>query len=54
MNPLNQYDDNRLVSLYMEGQDEAFDVLIMRHKDRLYSYIMFMAQQNADLADDIF
>lgn len=54
MNLLNQYDDDRLVTLYMEGQDEAFDVLIARHKDRLYSYILFMAQQNADLADDLF
>ena len=54
MNLLNQYDDDRLVTLYMEGQDEAFDILIARHKDRLYSYILFMAQQNADLADDLF
>jgi len=45
--------DEELVALYCSGEDVAFDILLDRHKDRLYSYILYIVR-NADLADDIF
>ena len=39
--------------LYVDGMNEAFDELIERHKDRIYTYI-YHAVKNAELADDIF
>ena len=45
--------DEQLVRMYAEGNNEAFDVLIERHKDKLYAYI-FHAVKDADIANDIF
>lgn len=45
--------DEQLVALYSSGVNEAFDTLLMRHKDRLYSYIFYIVH-NADIADDLF
>ena len=45
--------DEQLVSKYVSGNNEAFDVLLERYKDRLYSYIIYTIQ-NADMADDLF
>ncbi|MCH5328636.1 MAG: sigma-70 family RNA polymerase sigma factor [Coprobacter sp.] len=45
--------DETLVSLYAKGNNEAFDILLNRHKDRIYSYIYYIVH-NRDLADDIF
>lgn len=45
--------DDQLVRSYIEGNNEAFDVIIERHKNRLYSYI-YHSVRNADLANDIF
>ena len=45
--------DEQLISLYVDGTNEAFDELLERHKDRLYMYI-YHALKNEDLADDIF
>ena len=45
--------DERLIALYVDGNNEAFDVLIDRHKDRVYSYILHYVK-NPELADDIF
>ena len=45
--------DEQLVSLYVSDCNEAFDVLLERYKDRLYSYILYSIQ-NADVADDLF
>lgn len=45
--------DEKLISLYVEGCNDAFDVLIDRHKNRLFSYI-FHSVKSAELADDIF
>ncbi len=45
--------DDELVALYQAGNNEAFDVILDRYKDRLYSYILYIVH-NADLADDIF
>ena len=45
--------DEQLISLYVDGKNEAFDELLERHKDRLYMYI-FHSVKNDELADDIF
>ena len=45
--------DEELVALYATGTDEAFDVLLERYKDRLFSYILYQVR-NADVAEDIF
>ena len=53
MKKLHQLTDDKLVALYIKGTDEAFDELLARYQNRLYSYILYTVQ-NADLADDLF
>lgn len=45
--------DDKLIVLFVEGNNEAFDVLIERHKLRVYNYINHQVK-NEELADDIF
>ena len=45
--------DEQLISLYVDGKNEAFDELLERHKDRVYMYI-YHAVKSEELADDIF
>ena len=45
--------DETLVALYAQGNNEAFDILLNRYKDRLYAYIYYTAR-NEELAEDIF
>lgn len=45
--------DDRLVSLYIGGNNSAFDVLLNRYKDRLYNYIYFIVRTK-EVAEDIF
>ena len=45
--------DNELVAAFIAGNNEAFDTLLSRYQDRLYSYIQFYIH-NRDLADDLF
>ena len=53
MQILNQLTDDQLVALYSNGNTKAFDTLLSRYQDKLYSYINFVVR-NRDLADDIF
>lgn len=53
MKSLNLRPDDELVAAYCSGSNEAFDVLLERHKDKLYSYIYYIVH-NDDIADDIF
>ena len=53
METLKERSDERLIALYVDGNNEAFDVLIDRHKDRVSSYILHYVK-NPELADDIF
>lgn len=52
MQNLNRMADDVLVGLYSNGNNEAFNILLDRYKDKLYSYINYIVR-NADLADDI-
>ena len=45
--------DNELVAAFITGNNEAFDTLLSRYQDRLYSYIQYYIH-NRDLADDLF
>lgn len=45
--------DDKLVEEFMSGNEAAFDVLLKRHQDKLYSYILFIVH-NEDMADDLF
>ena len=45
--------DEQLVKQFMSGDNEAFDVLLNRYQDKLYSYILFIVKNN-DVADDLF
>lgn len=45
--------DDVLVSLYSKGNNQAFDILLDRYKDKVYSYIYYIVR-NDDLAEDLF
>jgi RNA polymerase sigma-70 factor (ECF subfamily) len=49
----NDKSDEQLISLYVDGKNEAFDALLERHKDRVFTYI-YHAVRNEELANDIF
>ena len=53
MENLKQMTDDMLVSLYLEGNNSAFDTLLNRHKDRLFNYIFFIVRSK-EVAEDIF
>jgi RNA polymerase sigma factor (sigma-70 family) len=46
-------DDQRLVELYIKGNEHALETLITRHKKRVFTYIM-MIVRDQKLAEDIF
>jgi len=45
--------DATLVSSYIKGEEKALEVLITRHKQRIYSFI-YSKVYDGDVADDIF
>jgi len=45
--------DEELVVAYAQGNNPAFDILLNRHKDTVYSYIYFIVR-NRELTEDIF
>lgn len=45
--------DDELVRAYVDGNDEAFDTLLNRYQNKLYSYILFLVH-NEELANDVF
>ncbi len=53
MENLKTMTDDALVSLYLKGNNSAFDILLERYKDRLYYYIFFIVRSR-ELAEDIF
>ena len=46
-------DDRDLISLYIGGEEKAFEVLLMRHKDKIYRFI-YLKIRNQVLAEDVF
>ncbi len=45
--------DNELIHLFMDGDMNALETLIVRHKDKLYTSILFLVKDKY-LAEDIF
>ena len=46
-------DDSVLVSNYIDGNERSLEILILRHKQRIYSFI-YSKVQDRDVSDDIF
>ena len=52
MNTIQQHTDSELVSLYIAGNEKAFEILVGRHKNRVYTTILLIVK-NTDVADDL-
>ena len=50
---LSKLEDKDLISLYINGQEKAFEVLLNRHKNKIYNYI-YMKIRDQALSQDIF
>jgi len=53
MKSLSQLTDDELVKLYEAGNSKAFEILLLRYKSKVYSYI-FLIVRNRELTEDIF
>jgi RNA polymerase sigma-70 factor (ECF subfamily) len=53
MNLLSKLSDNELINLFNAGNVSAFEALVLRHKDKLYTSIFFLVKDKF-LAEDIF
>lgn len=53
MKTLNQLTDDILVKLYEEGNNAAFEVLLTRHRSKVFYYI-FQIVRDKELTEDIF
>lgn len=53
MNTLSRLTDEELVQLYLEGNNRAFDELLARTQNGIFSYIIFIVH-NEEVANDIF
>jgi RNA polymerase sigma-70 factor (ECF subfamily) len=53
METLSTMTDEELVVLYAGGNNEAFDLLLGRHQQTLYAYILYTVR-NKNLAEDFF
>src|SRR5919205_2176431 len=53
MNHLSKLSDHELINLFNAGNVNAFETLVLRHKDKLYSSILFLVKDKF-LAEDIF
>ncbi|MCB0645060.1 MAG: sigma-70 family RNA polymerase sigma factor [Saprospiraceae bacterium] len=45
--------DQQLIESYLKGNDKAFEVLLTRHKDRVYTSI-YMFVKDHEMAEDLF
>ena len=50
---MDNIDDRVLVKAYINGDEKAFEALLMRHKDKIYRFVYMKVRDNA-LAQDIF
>lgn len=50
---MDNIDDRDLVNAYINGEEQAFEALLMRHKDKIYRFI-YMKVRDTALAQDIF
>ena len=50
---LSKLSDGELIALYLQGNSKSFEVLIQKHKNKIYAFILSKIR-NKDLAEDIF
>lgn len=50
---MTKFDDRELISLYLSGDEKAFEALLMRHKERIYRFV-YMKIRDTALSQDIF
>jgi RNA polymerase sigma factor (sigma-70 family) len=53
MTPLSKLSDHELIQSFVQGNTGAFECLVLRHKDKLYTSIHFLVKDKY-LAEDIF
>src|SRR5215210_1136014 len=53
MNHLSKLSDHELITSFNAGNVNAFEALVLRHKDKLYTSIFFLVKDKY-LAEDIF
>lgn len=53
MQKMTKLTDEQLVAAYANGDNKAFDTLLKRHQNRVFSYIYYIIKDK-DIADDIF
>jgi len=53
MSKENYLNDNELVQRFISGDQNALEILIHRHKNRVFSYILLIVKKH-ELAEDIF
>lgn len=53
MQNLSRLTDEKLVTAFFNGDNAAFDALLKRHQQRVFTYILNIVK-NKDIADDIF
>lgn len=53
MNSLRQKTDHELIQYFQDGNLNALEVLVLRHKDKMYTSILFLVKDKY-LAEDIF
>jgi|SRR5688572_8018573 len=49
---ISQQNDSELVSLYIAGNEKAFETLVLRHKNRVFTSIMLIVK-DSDVAEDL-
>lgn len=54
MSNFKEQTDHQLITLYEQGNDKAFDVLLERNQQVVFSYILRLTGGNQDQANDIF
>jgi len=50
---MKRMDDRELITSYIDGNEKAFEVLLMRHKDKIYRFV-YLKLRDADLSQDVF
>ncbi|MBF4212309.1 RNA polymerase subunit sigma-24, partial [Pseudomonas donghuensis] len=53
MEQLKTMTDEQLAIKYMEGNNQAFDILLSRNQNKLFAYILFVVHDEG-LANDVF
>lgn len=51
VNPFSHLEDDKLMELYKNGEDMAFEVIYSRHKDRVYAYLSKRISASDVIAD---